>query len=53
MLPKHLIDELKDEFKENALVARLINNFFDENSTHLKPVIDNFVGEKLDEVDQH
>jgi len=53
MLPQHLIDEIKDEFKDNSMVTRLINSFFEENSTYLKPVIDKFVEEKLDEVDQH
>lgn len=53
MLPKYLIDEIKDEFKDNTLVTRLIDRFFNENSTYLKPVIDKLVEEKLDEVDQH
>lgn len=48
MLPKHLIEEIKNEFKDNVLVVRFIDNFFDKNSTYLKPVIDNFVeGRKI------
>lgn len=52
MLPKHLIEELKGEFKDNELVSSMINCFFEENSTNLKPLIKSFVEEKLNEINE-
>ncbi len=52
MLPKYIVDELKNEFKDNELASRMISSFFEENSTNLKPLIDHFVEEKLNEINK-
>ena len=52
MLPKHLIEELKDEYKENALLSKMIIEYFEENSSNLKPLFDSFVEEILNEIDK-
>ena len=52
MLPKHLVDELKDEFKENTLLSKMIIQYFEKNSLNLKPLINSFVEEKLNEIDK-
>ena len=52
MLPKYLVEELKNEFKENILLSKMIISYFDEKSTNLKPLIENFVEEKLNEIDK-
>lgn len=52
MLPKHLIEELKDEFKENAFLSKMIIKYFEEKSSNLRPLIDSFVEEILNEISE-
>ena len=53
MLPRKLLDEIKDNFQDYVLVTRLIDHFFEKESPDLKIVLDEYVGEKLDEIDKH
>jgi hypothetical protein len=50
MLPKNILDELKQKFKDNKLLSDMIANYFENGSEDLKPLIDSFVGGKLDEI---
>lgn len=52
MLPKKLLDDLKNEFKDNELVSGMISSYFEENSTNLRPLVKSFVEEKLNEINE-
>lgn len=53
MISKEIIKELRDEFQTDELITKIIVAFFEENNANFEPLIDSYVGEKLNEINKY
>ena len=42
--------DIKESFKENQLMKKIIGKFFDENSSEFTEIINSYVEEKVNEI---